>query len=158
MEAGVNGRLAFNLLLLAAAGYFVWSAFEYEGTARHIPLLIGSMVLVLQGWVTFRSATTPEPALVEDGPDGPPPADEAKRVAAASGWMLLYLALFATVGTLAATFLFILAFLLAQRDVRWWVGLAVAAGTSGAIWVLFGRLMRFELYPGILFGGTLPPI
>ena len=154
----MNGRLAFNLLLLAAAGYFVWSALDYEGTARHIPLLIGGMVLVLQAWVTFRNATTPEPALVEDGHEGPPPADEGKRVATAGGWMLLYLALFATLGTLAATFLFILAFLLAQRDVHWWIALAVATVTSGTIWVLFARLMRFELYPGILFGGTLPPI
>lgn len=38
------------------------------------------------------------------------------------------------------------------------MALGVAAGLSGAIWILFVRLMRFELYPGLLFGGTLPPI
>ncbi len=74
------------------------------------------------------------------------------------GWMLLYLALFAVLGTLAAGFLFILLFLAMQKDVRWWTALAVASVTSATIWLVFAQLMRFELYPGILFGGTLPSL
>lgn len=154
----MRGRLAFNLLLLAAAGYFVWSAVGYEAQARLIPLLIGGMVLVLQAWVTVRAVMAGEPSEAEERAHEAPPANEARRVAAVSGWMLLFFALFTVLGTLAATFLFILLFLLRQPDVRWSIALAVAAIMSGAIWLLFVRLMRFELYPGMLFGGALPPI
>ncbi len=158
----MSGRLAFNLLLLAAAAYFVWSATGYEPQARTIPIMIGAMVLVLQTWVTGRDliATAhgaPPPA--EGGAEEPPPpADEFARVAVMSGWMLFYLALFAVLGTLTAGFLFILLFLAAQKGVRWWMALAVAGAMSAAIWLLFVKLMRFELYPGILFGGTLPAL
>lgn len=155
----MSGRLAFNLLLLAVAAYFVWSATGYEPQARLIPLIIGGMVLVLQAWVTIREAIVTEmvPAAA-DGIKPSPPANEARHVVIMCGWMLLYLALFAALGTLAATFLFILLFLLRQRGVRWWTALAVSAATSGVIWLLFVRLMRFELYSGVLFGGDLPPI
>ena len=155
----MNGRLAFNLLLLAAAGYFVWSAMSFEPQARQIPLLVGVMVLVLQGIVTVRAAFATDSREVADGGEhGPPRADEGRRVAAACGWMVLFFALFAVIGTLAATFLFILSFLLGQRDVPWWKALAIAAVMAGAIWLLFARLMKFELYPGVLFGGALPPL
>ena len=155
----MNGRLAFNLLLLAAAGYFVWSAVGFEAQARQIPLLVGVLVLVLQTIVTVRAAlATNSVEVAEEGEHGPPPADEGRRVATACGWMLLFFAMFAVLGTLSATFLFILLFLIGQRDVPWWTSLGIAAVMSGAIWLLFARLMKFELYPGVLFGGALPPL
>jgi hypothetical protein len=152
------GRLTFNLLLLVGAVYFVWSATDFDRQARQIPLLIGVMVLVLQAWVTFKAVTAGDALAAEETSEEPPPLDEARKVAAVCGWMGLYFVLFALIGTLPATFLFILAFLLMQPDVRWWIALAVSIATSGAIWLLFVRLMRFELYPGVLFGGTLPPL
>jgi hypothetical protein len=154
----MSGRLAFNLLLLAVAAYFVWSATGYEPQARLIPMIIGVMVLVLQSWVTVREAVVTEMVPAAESIEPPPPADEVRHVAAMCGWMLLYLVLFAMIGTLAATLLFILLFLLMQPGVRWWTALAVAAATSATIWLLFVRLMRFELYPGVLFGSILPPL
>ncbi len=159
----MSGRLAFNLLLLAAAAYFVWSATGYEPAAARIPILIGGLVLVLQAWVTVREFVAaargvPEPSPEAEGAEAPPSPDEARRVATASAWMLFYFVLFAVLGTLTAGFLFILLFLAAQKGVRWWMALAVAGTMSAAIWLLFVKLMRFELYPGILFGGTLPSL
>lgn len=155
----MNGRLAFNLLLLALAACFVWNATGYEPQARYIPLLIGTLVLVLQAWGTARDFLVAGRGAVPPAGEGeaPPPTDEMARVAAMAGWMLLYLALSAVLGTLIAGFLFMLLFLAAQKGVRWWVALAVAGGMSAAIWGVFAKLMRFELYPGILFGGALPP-
>lgn len=153
----MNGRFAFNLLLLAAAAYFVWSATGYEAAARYIPILLGVTVLALQAWVTIREAVATEPPAAAEGAEESPP-DELHRVATMCGWMLLYLALFIVVGTLAATVLFILLFLLAQQGVRWWTALAVAGATSAVIWLVFVQLMRFELYAGTLFGATLPPL
>ncbi len=153
----MTGRLAFNLLLLAFAAYFVWSATNYEPQARTIPLVIGVLVFIAQGWITFKEAMAAEPPAPQEGQE-PLPADEANRVFVLSGWMALFFALFTLFGTLPAIFLFILLFLGLRRDVQKWVALAVAGGMSLAVWVLFVRLMRFELYPGALFGGALPPL
>ncbi len=48
--------------------------------------------------------------------------------------------------------------LVADGVVRWWAAFSIVAAMSAAIWLLFAYLMRFGLYPGVLFGGTLPPI
>jgi hypothetical protein len=114
------------------------------------------VVFIAQGWVTFKEARA-EPRALQEGHE-PPPANEARRVAALCGWMLLFFALFTLLGTLPAAFLFILLFLGLERDVPKWLALAVAVGMSLAIWLLFVRMMRFELYPGVLFGGSLPPL
>jgi len=153
----MTGRFAFNLLLLVVAAYFVWSATDYEPQARTIPLVIGVLVFIAQGWITFKEAMAAEPPAPQEGQE-PLPADEANRVAVLSGWMALFFALFLLFGTLPAIFLFILLFLGLRRDVRKWMALAVAGGMSLAVWVLFVLLMHFELYPGVLFGGSLPPI
>ncbi len=151
----MNGRLAFNLLVLGAAAYFVWTAFGYEPAARRIPLLIGALVLVLQIWVTLRELAAREVAVPAE--EAPPPG-EPLRVAGFCGWMLFYFVLFVTLGTLAATLLFLLAFLASGRRLPWWGALGIAVAVSGVIWLVFAYLMRFELYPGIAFGGTLPPL
>lgn len=148
----MNGRFAFNLLVLAAVAYFVWTAFGYEVAARRIPLLIGALVLVLQLWVTVRDFLARKP----DAEEEPPPPGEALRVAIFCGWMLLYFGLFVSLGTLAATFLFLLAFLASGRRLAWWGALGLGGAVSGVIWLVFVYLMRFELYPGLAFGGTLP--
>lgn len=153
----MTGRLAFNLLVLAVVAYFVWNATDYEPQARTIPLVIGGFVLILQCWVTIKEATATE-AAAPSGTEEPRPANETSRVAALFGWMLLFFALFILLGTTPAIFLFIVLFLGLRRDVPKWMALAVAGGMSLAIWVLFVWLMRFQLYPGVLFGGTLPPI
>ncbi len=150
----MNGRLAFNLLLLAAAAYFVWSAFGYELAARRIPILIGVLVLALQAWVTIRELRF-SPA----GEGGKkPPADEGRRVATMCGWLALYFLLFTLLGTLLATLGFVFLFLVQGRKLAWWGAAVVSGGVSGTIWLVFVHLMRFELYPGLVFGGTLPPL
>jgi hypothetical protein len=153
----MSGRLAFNLMLLAVAAYFVWVALGYETAARRIPMLIGVLMLVLQAWVTAKEFLKPETFPPLEGGEQPP-ADEGRRVAAMFAWMAGFFALFTLLGTLVATLAFIFLFLASGKKLPWWGALGIAAGLSAAIWVLFVRLMRFELYPGLFFGGTLPPL
>lgn len=157
----MNGRLAFNVFLLAIAAYFVWSATGYEAAAARIPMLIGGLVLVLQAWVTVRELVARPAPDTPSGAEGDrvaAPVDDARRVLEVSAWMLLFFVLFTLLGTLPATFLFIFLFLAAAKDVRWWSAAAIAIAVAGAIRLLFVDAMRFELYPGILFGATLPPL
>jgi hypothetical protein len=150
----MSGRLAFNLLLLAVAAYFVWSATGYEPAARRIPIMIGVLVLALQAWVTARELLKPETAPSDE--DFPP--GEWRGVLAMSGWMALFFALFTVLGTVVAVFAFILLFLASGRRLPWWGAAALAGGLAGGIWLVFVKLLRFELYPGLAFGGTLPPL
>lgn len=150
----MSGRLAFNVFLLAAAAYFVWSASGYEVAARRIPMMIGIVTLLLQLWVTLREALKPASQLSDEHY----PAGEARSVAAMSGWMALFFVLFMVLGTLVAVLVFIFLFLASGRRLPWWGAAALAGGLSAGIWLVFVRLMRFELYPGVFFGGTLPPL
>ena len=153
----MSGRLAFNLMLLTLAAYFVWVAMGYEPAARRIPMLIGVLMLALQAWVTVKEFVKPEAFPPLEGGEEPP-ADEGRRVAAMFAWMAGFFALFTLLGTLVATFVFIFLFLVSGKKLPWWGALGIAAGLSAAIWILFVRLMRFELYPGLFFGGALPPL
>lgn len=153
----MNGRFAFNLMLLIVVAYFVWSATGYEAQARRIPIMIGVLVLALQAWITFKEFFRPETSPPLEGGEERP-ADEGRRVAAMLAWMVGFFALFTLLGTLVATLAFIFLFLAWSKKLQWWGALGIAAGLCGAIWILFVRLMQFELYPGLLFGGTLPPI
>ena len=150
----MSGRLAFNLVLLAAAGYFVVSAAGYEPAARRIPVMIGVLVLALQAWVTLRELRHPPtfPAAADY------PAGEWRSVAAMAGWMALFFALFTVLGTLLAVFAFIFLFLACSGRLAWWRAAGIAGALSGGIWLVFVRLMRFELYAGVVFGATLPAL
>jgi hypothetical protein len=154
----MTGRFVFNLMLLAVSAYFVWAAFGLEPAGRRIPILIGVLVLVFQGWVTVREFLSPPtaPPVLEGGEEIPP--DEGRRVAIMTAWMVGYFALFTVFGTLIATVAFIFLFLVSVRAIAWWGALGIAAAMSLAIWVTFVKLMRFELYEGLLFGGTLPAL
>ena len=149
----MSGRLAFNLVVLAAAAYFVASATGYEPAARRIPVMIGLLVFALQAWVTLRELRHP-PALPSAADY---PAGEWRSVAAMAGWMALFFALFAVLGTLVAVFAFILLFL-ARAGLAWWRSAAIAGALSGGLWLVFARLMRFELYAGVVFGAALPAL
>ncbi len=168
----MKGSLIFNLFILAIPGYFVWSSFGYAPTARYIPLIIGIPVLILQVWVIvqerFPSASRAYDVSILDvgGGDGTAPApehakrpaDEGRRVVAIGAWLALYFVLFCLIGAYPATLGFILLFLLVSSRTSWRVALAMAVGTSIALWVLFGLMMKYQLYEGALFGGLVPPL
>jgi hypothetical protein len=154
VESGMSVRLVFNLMLLGVAAYFVWTASGYEPAARRIPIMIGVLVLALQAWVTLKEYLKPE-ALPPEERFSP---GERRGVAFMAAWMALFFLLFALLGTVVAVLIFIFLFLVSGRRLHWWGAAALAGGLSGGIWLLFVRMMRFELYPGLVFGGTLPPL
>ena len=110
----MNGRLAFNLMLLTVAAYFIWAAMGYELAARRIPILIGVLMLVLQAWVTVKEFLKPEAIPPLEGGEGSP-AYERRRVAAIFAWMVGFFILFMLFGTLVATLAFIFLFLFAGK-------------------------------------------
>ena len=168
----MRGSLVFNLFLLVIPAYFVWSCFSYVPTARYIPLLIGIPALVLQFWVILqerspsRSGTFDLSILDLGGgrklapaqAQSTHPAGEGRQVILITLWMALYFVVFVFFGAYPATFSFIVLFLLISSRTSWRLALAISAGTVVTLWVLFGLIMKYQLYEGALFGGLVPPL
>lgn len=168
----MKGSLVFNLFLLAIPAYFVWSCFSYLSTARYIPLIIGIPVLVLQFWVILQERSPSRSGafdvsildlgggqrLAPAQAESTHPADEGWQVILISLWMALYFVLFCLVVAYPATFSFVVLFLLVSSRTSWRLALAISTGTVVTLWVLFGLIMRYQLYEGAFFGGLVPPL
>lgn len=168
----MRGAIVFNLFVLAIPAYFVWSSFSYVPTARYIPLLIGIPVLILQVWVMLQEHSSSRSGTYDlsildlgGGQKFAPaqarskhPADEGRQVIIITLWMGLYFAVFVFFGAYPATFSYIVLFLLISSRTSWRLALAISAGTVVTLWVLFGLIMRYQLYEGALFGGLVPPL
>lgn len=168
----MRGSLVFNLFLLVIPAYFVWSCFSYVLTARYIPLLIGIPALVLQAWVILQERSPSRSGAFDlsildlgRGQGSAPaqaesthPADEGRQVIIISAWMALYFVVFVFFGAYPATFSFIVLFLRISSRTSWRLALAISTGTVVTLWVLFGLIMKYQLYEGALFGGLVPPL
>jgi uncharacterized membrane protein len=71
----------------------------------------------------------------------------------AIAWIGGFVAAFALIGAVYAIPLYVFA-ATRLRGGRPWLTCAIsAAGTLAGVWLLFSRLLRLELYPGLFFGG-----
>jgi hypothetical protein len=111
--------------------------------AVEFPRLICATILALALLLALREPAPPDPDNV--APD-------------AAGWAIwgscaLFLPAMALVGLLGAGFLFMLAAgrLWGERRWPWLIG--VAAGLTGALWLVFVKLFRLTLPGGLIFGG-----
>jgi len=75
------------------------------------------------------------------------------RQITAVAWIVGFVAAFALIGALYAIPLYIFAATRWRGERPVAVCLISAVCTLAGIWLLFSRLLRLELYPGLLFGG-----
>lgn len=150
------------LAAAAAAGAYLTAAYGYSADARAAPLLIGWSVVALAALdIASRTQTPLGRALmrwlnpVAGRPrtgHGHAPYPLTRQVAALA-WISGFVAAFALIGALYAIPLYVVA-ATRWRGGRSWVVCALSAAcTLGGVWLLFSRLLRLELYPGLLFGG-----
>lgn len=149
--------------IVAAAAYLT-TAYGYSPDARAAPLLIGWSVVVLAVLDIITRTKTPLGAALTRwlNPVGATPhrAGSAHksfpltRQLAAIAWIAGFVAAFALIGALYAIPLYVFAATRWRGERPFLVCLISAAGTLAGIWLLFGRLLHLELYPGLLFGGT----
>jgi hypothetical protein len=150
------------LAATAAAGVYLAAAYGYSPEARAAPLLIGWTVVALAALdVASRTQTTlgksltrwlnPVAARPRAGHGGG--AYPMTRQITAIAWIAGFVFAFALIGALYAIPLYVLAATRWRGGRPWLVCTVSAACTLGGIWLLFSRLLRLELYPGLLFGG-----
>jgi Tripartite tricarboxylate transporter TctB family len=147
----------------AIAAVYLGAAYQYSPEARATPLLIGWTVVALAGLdIASRTQTrvgrtlagwlNPVTTRLRHGA-GPTDYPIGKQIMAIV-WIAGFLAGFALIGATYAIPLYVFAATRWRGGRPYVVCLISAACTLAGIWFLFGWLLRLELYPGLLFGGS----
>jgi hypothetical protein len=147
----------------AVAAVYLGAAYQYAPDARAAPLLIGWSVIVLAALdIVSRTQTAVGRALsgfvnpVTTRPrhgHGMAPQPAGKQIMAIA-WIAGFVAAFALFGAALAIPIYVFAATRWRGGRPFVVCLLSAAVTLAGIWFLFAWLLRLELYPGLLFGGS----
>ena len=148
------------LAAAATASLYLAAAYGYSSDARAAPLLIGWSVIVLAALdFASRTQTAVGAALTRwlnpvgtDRREGHAAYSVTRQITAIA-WIAGFVAAFALIGALYAIPLYVFA-ATRWRGGRPWLACALSAAvTLAGVWLLFAKLLRLELYPGVLFGG-----
>jgi hypothetical protein len=146
------GALAvFTLAYLALA-------YTYKPVVRAFPAGVGwAMMALLALDLASRSDTRLGRALMRGlnpAAVSPPPAQRRTRQAASVLWVASFAALMLAIGILGAIPVYVFAATRWQGRRSYRACLAIAAGATFFVWLLFSVVLRIGLYPGLLFGGA----
>jgi Tripartite tricarboxylate transporter TctB family len=146
---------------LFAAGFLAMT-YTLPPAARAMPLLVGwgtlgLAMLDLASRLKGKAGEALMRALNPAGLKPPTPDAVSGRYALLSGigLVVLLVTAFLLFGALVAAPVLIFAALMIANRKEWLLSLAIAAGSTLVIWLLFAVLLRLQLYPGLLFGGSL---
>jgi hypothetical protein len=146
----------------AAAAIYLVTAYGYSPEARAAPLLIGWTVIALAALDAVTRTQTPigrllmrwlNPVAARPHGGAGHASYPVTRQIIAVAWIVGFVAAFALIGALYAIPLYVFAATRWRGERPVAVCLISAACTFAGIWLLFSRLLRLELYPGLLFGG-----
>src|SRR6185503_8108505 len=110
------------------------------------PIWLGGIMAVLAGALLVGALRSPDP-----GPAWLPRGDGLRRLAIVVGTTFAFVALLKVVGMIVGTALFLVVLLRALDRVAWPLALAVAAATSGMIYLIFSYWLRVP-FPVSVFG------
>jgi Tripartite tricarboxylate transporter TctB family len=151
---------AFAATIVAAI--YLAAASGYSPDARAAPLLIGWAVVALAAldFISRTQTTLGRTLMRWLNPVAARPrtghghaAYPVMRQIVAIAWIAGFVVTFALIGALYAIPLYVVAATRWRGGRPWLVCVISAACTLAGVWLLFSRLLRLELYPGLLFGG-----
>jgi hypothetical protein len=154
------------LVLLAIAVGFEVMAHEFPPASGQVPIMIGWTMIVLtvidlatrfnnqMGYKLTRwlspAALTEKAERAEKGDVEP---DKRRQIAAIAGITIFSVALVYFGVVYPVPVFAIIAIRLGGRF-SWLTSIVSAVVITGVIWVLFSFLLRLQLFPGVLFGGS----
>jgi len=158
-----KGLLAFELLILAVAVYFVVVAFGYNARARLVPILIGVPTILL---IAFQIALDHVPAFKNLGPSKvklinrdivakkeKPKVDSGdlvQRELAALAWVIGLGVALSVFGYYIVLPVFLACFLRFAADLDWARALVSTVLATGILYAAFVWFLRVDLYPGLV--------
>ncbi|MGC1300764.1 MAG: tripartite tricarboxylate transporter TctB family protein [Caulobacteraceae bacterium] len=146
---------------LFSAGFLAMT-YTLPPAARAMPLMVGwctlglatlDMASRLKGKLGEALMRTLNPAGLK--PEPPDTVSGRYALLSGIGLVVLLVTAFLLFGALVAAPVLIFAALMIANRKEWLLSLAIAAGSTLVIWLLFSVLLRLQLYPGVLFGGSL---
>jgi hypothetical protein len=148
-------------VLAIGIGFLAWAK-TYPPQAAAVPTLVAWLTIVL---ALIDAAARTETALgralrrvvsadqvIEWTAEGEDEAG-ARRIAASIFWVLAYLGGVALAGFLLATPAYIFLYMKLHGGRSALAAVLAASGTTVAVWLTFELAFRYQLYPGLLFGG-----
>jgi hypothetical protein len=145
------------LCLLALTVVYLLIGYQYPPVSRMFPVMVAwSMIVLTTLDLASRTQTRVGQAITYWlNPASTGTHAKASHSAAelsAMIWLVGFVAALVLLGILCAIPLFVFASVRWRGQRSYVVSLAVAAITTLCIWLMFARLLRIELYTGILFG------
>jgi hypothetical protein len=147
---------ALGLWMLSLA--YLLAAYQYPPASRAFPVIVAwSMLVLVTLDVIARTPTRAGRAVTRwlnpasaVGPDG--------RIATPTEllailWVVGFVTALVLIGILYAVPLFVFASVRWRGKQSYWISLVLAGGTTLFVWLLFARLLRIDLYSGLLGGG-----
>ena len=144
-------------LLLLTLAYLI-AAYHYPPASRAFPVIVAwAMIALVALDVVSRTQTRTgravtrwlNPASATAHGDAPASGRELAAILSVAG----FVAALTLIGILYAIPLFVFASVRWRGRRSYLVSIAIAATTTLFIWLLFARLLRIELYGGLLLGG-----
>lgn len=143
-----SGAVLPSLVLAVVAAIYVWLSHDYDLASRALPWMAGALALglsLIDAVATARSsAGAPSPA-----------RHPLRQEAVAFAWIGAFLPLVVVLGFYAAILLYVFCYLRLHARKGGAASAATAALVAGFLYVVFDRLMGYEIFAGLLGGDTL---
>jgi len=143
--------LLLTLAFIGLAGTMMLSTLDLSRVSRWIPqIVLGATLalLLLQFVLDWRDSATPVPQAGVGG-------EQRRRERAAAAWIGGLLLATWLLGVVFGCTLFCFAWLRWHANERWQLCVVFAAALALVLWLVFGALLRSELYPGLVLPNLL---
>ena len=152
----LRGDQLFPAVLLIFAALYLALDLTYKPNLRAAPGMVATIIILLLVIDVLSRLDTPLGRALRARLN--PPAEHAFHPAARELEAMLWVASFAAalmvLGILFGVPVFVFAFMRLRGRRPIWAALAGSAAMMLFIWLLFAQLLRLELYPGLIVGGT----
>jgi hypothetical protein len=144
--------VAIGLMLSAAAVLLLVSAYSYSRASGIFPIFVGWIFLSLalvELVLQVRALQRQKKTMAADDPMLP----ATRRDILGGVWLCALVGLLFAVGFLIATPVYVFSFLWLDAKRGFYQSLIFAALATAFIYVIFVFLLKYKLYPGLLFAG-----
>jgi hypothetical protein len=153
-----------SLVLAAVAAVYVWMSYDYDIASRSLPWIAGvlavTLALVDVAWKRYGAQARALHGPREGGrpPDVDAPSGAAhslSKEAIAFGWIGSFLPLVILLGFYAAILLYVFCYLRVYARKSGLASAVTAFSVVGVLYLVFGALMGYEIFGGLLAGDYL---
>jgi hypothetical protein len=146
-------------MLAFAVIFLVWSA-SYGERERQVPMLIGWSMVILCALDVIAATETRIGHAVKAffagtivGESASDAAQPVVKTLVAMAWPIAFVGLVVVFGFVAVIPFYVFLFVVIQGRKSIRLGVIAAACSTAFIYVVFGVLLRYEVYAGLVFGG-----